>query len=69
MEKGTHGMNEESFEELDYASQAKTLNAQILGIERGLIAHMRKGENEGKKTKEAKEKYILQLRRIIENLK
>jgi hypothetical protein len=29
MEKGTHGINEVSFEELSYADQAKSLNAQI----------------------------------------
>jgi hypothetical protein len=43
MKKGTHGIDEKSFEELDYAGQARTLNAQIIGIQKGLNAHIWRG--------------------------
>ncbi len=65
MKKGTHGLNELSFEELSYEDQAKTLNAQILGIERGLISHIRRGNEEGKDTIASSQKYIKQLERVI----
>ena len=68
MEKGTHGKDEKSFEELDYAGQARTLNAQILGIGKGLKAHIRLGLAEGKKIEEVKDKYKLQLMKIVGEL-
>ena len=69
MEKGTHGIDEKSFEELSFANQAKTLNAQIGNIERGINAHLRKAQVEGKNSIESKKKYILQLERIIKGLR
>lgn len=68
MEKGTHGKDEKSFEELDYAGQARTLNAQILGIGKGLEAHIRRGVAEAKDVKESKQKYKDQLIKIINSL-
>jgi len=68
MEKGKHGSYELSFEELSYSDQAKTLNAQILGIEKGLIAHNRKAISEGRDISNTKRKYIQQLERIIKGL-
>jgi hypothetical protein len=69
MEKGTHGIDEKSFEELTYADQAKSLNAQILIIEKALKAHFRKGETEIKDINSSKSKYKEQLLKIIEHLK
>jgi hypothetical protein len=68
MEKGTHGINEVSFEELSYADQAKSLNAQISILGKALKAHIRKAQIEGKDFKETKSKYILQLDKIIQGL-
>ncbi|MNG00258.1 hypothetical protein D3C87_1536900 [compost metagenome] len=68
MEKGTHGIDEKSFEELTYADQAKTLNAQIQIIEKGLKAHFRKGESENKDVYSSKSKYKTQLLKLIEHL-
>lgn len=68
MKKGTHGKNEESFKELSYAGQARTLNAQILGIKKGIKAHIRLGEKKGKDISEVKRKYKEQLLKIIKNL-
>jgi len=68
MEKGTHGINEKTFEELSYADQARSLNANILDLERALNAHLRKTLAKEKNVKEVKEKYILQLKRLINGL-
>jgi hypothetical protein len=68
MEKGKHGMNEKSFEELSYADQARSLNAQIKVVKKAINAHLRKAQIEGKNFKETKSKYVLQLDKIIEGL-
>ncbi|MFK5879124.1 MAG: hypothetical protein QM478_06460 [Flavobacteriaceae bacterium] len=68
MEKGTHGIDELKFSELDYVGQARSLNAQILGLERALNAHFTRGEKESKNIIEAKEKYMLQLQRLLKGL-
>lgn len=68
MEKGTHGINEKTFEELNYADQAKSLNAQIQIIEKALNAHFRKGITESKDIASSKSKYKAQLVKIIGNL-
>jgi hypothetical protein len=68
MEKGTHGKNEVSFEELSYADQAKSLNAQISILGKALNAHVRKGDIMAKNTSDTKKCYIQQLEKIIENL-
>lgn len=70
MEKGKHGKNEEKFEELTYAGQAKVLNAQILLIKKGFEAHFRKGKTLGKELEilETKKKYKNQLINLIKLL-
>ncbi len=68
MKKGTHGKDEKTFEELSYSDQAKTLNAQIQIIEKGLNAHFRKGNDQNKNIVSSKEKYIKQLMKLINNL-
>ena len=65
MKKGTHGIDELKFSELDYVGQARSLNAQILGLEKALNAHIVRGNEEGKNTNETKEKYKTQLERLI----
>lgn len=68
MQKGTHGIDEKSFEELDYAGQARTLNSQILGIGKGLKAHIGRGISESRNVSEMKVKYIKQLSKLIKSL-
>ena len=48
MKKGTHGLDQKSFEELDYAGQARTLDAQVQGFGKGLKAHIRRGKSENR---------------------
>ena len=68
MEKGTHGIDEKSFEELTYADQAKSLNAQMQIIEKALKAHFRKGNAESKDVDSSKAKYKIQLLKVISSL-
>lgn len=68
MKKGTHGTDELKFSELDYIGQARSINAQILSLERALNAHILRGMEESKNIKETKEKYKLQLERLIKGL-
>jgi len=68
MEKGTHGVNEEKFSELSYVGQARSINTQILSMERALKAHLERGVKEGKDISETREKYKLQLKRVIKGL-
>jgi hypothetical protein len=68
MEKGTHGRNEETFEELSYSNQAKSINGQLRVIEKAIRAHMRKAESVGKNGNETRNICIGQLERVIENL-
>jgi phage host-nuclease inhibitor protein Gam len=68
MEKGTHGNDEKTFEELDYAGQTRTLNAQIQVLQKGLKAHIRKGETENRDLTEMKYNYKEQLLKLVKNL-
>jgi len=69
MKKGTHGNDELKFSELDYVGQARSINAQILSLERALNAHIVRGMEESKSINKTKEKYMLQLERLIKGLK
>lgn len=68
MEKGTHGTNEKSFEELSYADQAKSLNAQIQVVQKALKAHIRKGTSEDKNITDMKNKYKEQVLKVAKIL-
>ena len=68
MEKGTHGIDEKTFEQLTYSDQAKSLNAQIQIIEKALKAHFRKGKSAHKEVNSSKTKYKAQLIKVINNL-
>lgn len=64
MEKGTHGRNEESFENLSFSDQAKSLSGQIRTIEKAILAHLRKADN----VNETRRICIEQLERMIKRL-
>jgi len=68
MEKGTHGSNEESFENLCFSDQAKSLSGQVRTIERAISAHLRKANIEGKNVIETRRICIEQLERMIKRL-
>jgi len=62
-----HKNHTEDFEGLSFAEQAKSLNATILNLEKAIIAHKRRAEQENKE--DATLKYVEQLKRLIERLK
>ena len=68
MKKGTHGKDKDAFEKLSYSQQASSLNTQILLLEKGIKAHLRKGATEDKDVTTSKDKYLLQLKKLITNL-
>ncbi len=68
MEKGTHGQQEQSFDELDYIGQARSLNGTIQTLRKELRAHIEKGNSEKRNTQEVKSKYTAQLQGIINEI-
>lgn len=68
MKKGTHGKDENTFEELSYSKQASSLNAEIQYLKKALNAHFRKGKEENKDIDSSKYSYKNQLLKIIEFL-
>ena len=69
MEKGTHGIDEKTFVELSYADQARSLNAQMLYLEKAFNSHLKRAQIDGKDSEESKKKYIVQLEKLIKGLK
>jgi hypothetical protein len=69
MKKGTHGTSEESFENLSFSNQAKSLSGQIRTTERAILAHLRKAAFEGKDVIEIRKICIGQLERMTKRLK
>lgn len=68
MKKGTHGKDENKFEELSYKQQASSLNAEIQYLKKALNAHFRKGRDENKDVESSKNSYKEQLSKIVELL-
>jgi hypothetical protein len=69
MEKGTHGRNEKSFEDLSFQDQAKSINGQVRIIEKAILAHSRKkGDQDDKKKSNTLDGCIDQLKRLIVRL-
>lgn len=68
MKKGTHGKDENKFEELSYTQQASSLNAEIQYLKKALNAHFRKGREENKDVESSKNSYKEQLSKIIKFL-
>lgn len=68
MKKGTHGQNEETFEDLSYSNQAKSINGQIRVLEKALLAHFRKGRTESKDVTTAKSKFTIQITNLISKI-
>jgi hypothetical protein len=65
MEKEIQNTKQTSFEELSLVDQAKSLNAQITGVEKAINAHLKKAKAEGKDMYDIREKYIVQMEKII----
>ena len=65
MEKAEGLTKEQIFDALSFVDQAKSINTQILAIEKAIHANLRKAAADGKDMYEVREKYISQLEKII----
>jgi hypothetical protein len=67
----THSNNTLTFEELTYSQQASSISAQILSLERAIIAHERRAleeAEEGRNASDVKQRNIEQVQRMLERL-
>ena len=65
--KGSHKKNTKTFEQLDFAEQAKSITAQIHSIEMAIGANIRKAVDENKKS--PAKKRLAQVERLVQRLK
>ena len=60
-----HSNNTRTFEELTYSEQASSISAQILSLEKAMIAHERKARQEGRNIIELRVQLIAQVQRML----
>jgi len=63
-----HKDDTKAFDELTFAEQAKSINAQIVELQRAIGAHLRRAGNEGRNAGRVHEKCISQLRRLLDRV-
>jgi len=68
IEKGKHGPGD-TFEELTFQGQAKSINGNIINLEKSIKAHIRKAKINKKDILKTKEKCLKQIERMINRLK
>ena len=61
-----HKNHSEDFEGLTFAEQAKSLNASVINLKKGILAHKRRASEEDKE--DASSKYVEQLKKLVEKL-
>jgi phage host-nuclease inhibitor protein Gam len=64
---GAHKNNTVTFEQLDYAEQAKSITAQIHSLEMAINANIRRARDENKESPSRKR--IEQVERLVQRLK
>lgn len=69
MRTGKHGIDDLTFEELDFKRQAQSISGQIRTLESSIAAHQRRAREEGRNTSEILEKELDQLSRLIERIR
>ncbi len=60
-----HRKDTHTFQELDYAGQAKSITAQINGLVRAINAHITRAKDEGRDVNEMKNRVIMQIIRAV----
>jgi hypothetical protein len=60
-----HKQDTRTFEELDYAGQAKSITAQINILIKAINAHIQRAKDEGRKTDEMRNAVVMQIIRGI----
>lgn len=66
--KGTHGSQGETFEELSYDRQSKSINGMIQLLQKAINVNVQKGVSEGKNENEIKNRRIVQVIRMLGRL-
>jgi hypothetical protein len=64
----THGIAELSFDELDFAGQARSINGSIRHMERAIRAHVRRASFEGRDIELVLNSRIDEVRRMLARL-
>ena len=61
----SHKNNSQTFEELTYAEQASSISAQILALEKAMLAHERRAREENRDVAEKHTKLIEQVQNML----
>jgi uncharacterized protein YicC (UPF0701 family) len=64
----THGVAEQTFEELDFAGQSRSINGTVRHLERAIAALVRRAASEGREAKEVLDSRIDEVRRMLDRL-
>lgn len=67
-EKGSHGNPPRSFEELDFAGQARAINGMARTMEKAINAHLRQASIENRDVNEIRQRFHALLQRVIARL-
>ncbi len=63
-----HKDDTKTFDELTFAEQAKSINAQIVELQRSIGAHLRRAESEGRDVGRVHDKCLSQLGRLLDRV-
>jgi hypothetical protein len=64
----THGIAEQTFEELDFAGQSRSINGTIRHLERAIEALVRRAAAEGRDAKEVLDSRVKEVQRMLDRL-
>jgi hypothetical protein len=60
-----HKFDTKDFNELNFGEQARSINAHIVVLQRSIVAHVKRAENEGRNVGRVRDKCANQLRRLL----
>jgi hypothetical protein len=68
MRSGKHGIDDLTFEELDFKRQAQSISGQIRTLENSITAHQRRAHEEGRDTTEILGRELEQITRLLRRI-
>ncbi len=63
-----HKDHTKDFEDLTYAEQANSINAEMAYLPKAIRAHLRKAESEGRNKSTVRQKCINQVQRLLQRI-
>ena len=63
-----HKDHTRDFEDLTYAEQAKSINAEMAYLPKAVRAHLRKAQNEARDTNAVRQKCLNQVQRLLRRI-